>query len=103
MPRSRLQLRRTSRIALLVALGSGLGQGAAVVAGYITGLEGRFLAVFALAGVTSLIALAPGVLQASKKNMVLAQLPQQMVWLGWSLASHSHMIPVQAAPAFVLT
>jgi hypothetical protein len=72
MPRPRLQLRRTSRIALLVALGSGVGQAAAVVAGYVTGLSGRLLAVSLLVCVTALIALAPEVLPL-KKNLVSAQ------------------------------
>jgi hypothetical protein len=73
MPRSRKQRRRTSRIALLVALGSGLSQGIAVTAGYVTGLEPRFLAVSALVGTTSLIAIAPCILEATKKNLVSAQ------------------------------
>lgn len=67
MSSSRQRLRRTSRIALLVALGSGLTQGAAVIAGYVTGLEGRLLAVFTLVSATSLIALTPEVLQPGKK------------------------------------
>lgn len=69
MPRSRQQLRRTSRIALLMALGTGLSQGASVVAGYVTGLEGRALAVFILVSGTSLIAAGPRALEAAKKNL----------------------------------
>jgi hypothetical protein len=71
MPGSHRQPLRGSRIALLVALGSGLGQGAGVIAGYVTGLEGRALAVCVLVSVTSLIALTPGALQAAKKNTQL--------------------------------
>ena len=67
--RSRRQLRRTSRIALLLALGSGLSQGASVVAGYITGAESRLLAVFCLVSVTSLIATSPVLLEDIKKNI----------------------------------
>jgi D-alanyl-D-alanine carboxypeptidase len=73
MPRSRQRLIRSSRIALLVALGTGLSQGVGVIAGYVTGLEGRALAVFILVSVTSVIALAPEALKAAKKNTVLAQ------------------------------
>jgi hypothetical protein len=72
MPRPRLQLRRTSRIALFAALGGGLSQGAAVVAGYIPGLEARFLAVAALVGFVSLVTVAPEVLEF-KKNLGSAQ------------------------------
>jgi hypothetical protein len=50
-----------------VALGSGLSQGAGVIAGYVTGLEGRALAVFTLVSVTFLIAMTPEALQAVKK------------------------------------
>jgi len=69
MPRSRQQLRRTSRIALLLALGTGLSQGAGAIAGYMTGLDGRLLAVFALVTVTSLVAAGPQALEAAKKNL----------------------------------
>jgi hypothetical protein len=57
---------RISRIALFVALGSGLSQGAAVVAGYIPGVEGRVLAVFALVGFVSVFAAAAEALGPKK-------------------------------------
>jgi hypothetical protein len=41
MPGSRKQQCCTSRIALLLALGTGLSQGASTVASYMTGLDGR--------------------------------------------------------------
>ncbi len=66
MPRPRPQSRRASRIALFVALGAGLSQGAAVVAGYVPGLEARFLAVSALVGFVSLVAAAPEALELKK-------------------------------------
>jgi len=69
MPRSRQQLRRTSRVALLLALGSGLSQGASSIAGYMTGLDGRLLAVFTLVALTSLVAAGPLALEAAKKNL----------------------------------
>lgn len=69
MPRPRQQLRRTTRIALLLALGTGISQGASAVAGYMTGLDGRLLAVFGLVTVTTLIAAGPQALEAAKKNL----------------------------------
>jgi D-alanyl-D-alanine carboxypeptidase len=69
MPKSRQQLRRMSRIALLLALGTGLSQGASAIAGYMTGLDGRLLAVVALVAVSSLVAAGPQVLEAAKKNL----------------------------------
>ena len=69
MPRSRQQLRRTSRVALLVALGSGLSQGASAIAGYMTGLDGRLLTVFTLVALTSLVAAGPLALETAKKNL----------------------------------
>jgi hypothetical protein len=61
------QLHRVSRIALLLALGSGLSQGASVVAGYVTGLEGRLIAVFCLVIATSLLAASPVIMDEIKK------------------------------------
>jgi hypothetical protein len=55
MPRSRHPLRHSSVAAVLLALSVGLGQGASVVAGYVTGLEGRLLAVTLVVGLASLI------------------------------------------------
>jgi hypothetical protein len=66
MPRPRSRPRRVSRIALLVALGGGMSQGAAVVAGYVPGLEARFLAVSALVGFVSFLAAAPQALELKK-------------------------------------
>ena len=50
-----------------MALGSGLASGTAVIAGYMTGLEGRSLAVFAVVSLASLIALTPEALERGKK------------------------------------
>jgi hypothetical protein len=72
MPRSRRQLRRASRMQLFIALGAGLGQGIAVVTGYVTGMEDRILAVSVLIVVTSVITVVPGVI-TSKKNQLVAQ------------------------------
>jgi hypothetical protein len=70
MRRSRRQLRRASQAAVLLALGTGLSQGASVVAGYVTGLDGRLLAVSFVIGVASMIAITPTILDSLKKNLV---------------------------------
>jgi hypothetical protein len=59
-----------TRIAFLLALGSGLSQGMSVVAGYVTGTDGRMLAVFALLAAASLIAAAPLALAHFKKSCI---------------------------------
>ncbi len=67
MPDLRRLLRRTSQAAVLLALGTGLSQGTSVIAGYITGQEGRALAVLAAVGAASAVVVLPAAFEENKK------------------------------------
>jgi hypothetical protein len=75
MSRSRQYLLRSSRAALIMALCNGVSQGVAVIAGYVTGLEARALVVFALVGITYIVALAPAAARSLKKSFTRPIIP----------------------------
>jgi hypothetical protein len=62
------QLRFSWLSALFTACVSGLCSGASVVAGYVTGLEDRLVAVLCLVSATSLLIATPVFLGQIKKN-----------------------------------
>jgi hypothetical protein len=57
-------------VAVLLALGMGLNQGASIIAGYVTGLEGRLLAVAAAVGIASMIAAGPIILKKNPSDVL---------------------------------
>jgi hypothetical protein len=58
-------------VAAVLAFNAGVGQGVALLAGYVTGFEGRVLAVSALVGIASGLTFMSGLLDAQKRAVLV--------------------------------
>lgn len=74
MPLPRRRLARPPRNDVLLVLSGGLSQGVAVIAGYVTDLDARVVAVLALVGLTCIVALSTGAPSLAKKILHLPNL-----------------------------